>query len=129
MAVNIDGTLVAADQVRTLDEARLRARDRRASGRRLLFMANSPTRGAKRDLLDIQSLSRETSFDSYLEPAKEIIALRERECRCVANALRHEIALDVERTLNVYPDKDVATLLFDEAQLLRCLSAPSDERL
>jgi hypothetical protein len=39
----------------------------------------------------------------------------------VANALRHEITLDVERTLNVYPDKDVATLLFDEAQLLRCL--------
>src|SRR5438445_714112 len=93
----------------------------------LFFHGEFDKGGAKRDLEDIQRLSGETSFDLYLEPARKIIALRERECRCVANALRHEIGLDVERTLNVYPDKDVATFLLDEAHLLHYLSAPSGQ--
>lgn len=91
----------------------------------LFFHGEFDKEGAKRDLEDIQRLSGETSFERYLEPAKEIIALRERECRCVANALRHEIGLGVERTLDIYPGKDVATFLLDDAQLLSCLSTLS----
>ncbi len=94
----------------------------------LFFHGEFDKEGPKKDLEDIQRLSGETSFDLYLEPAKKIIALRERECRCIANILRHEISLDVERILNVYPGKDVTTLLLDDAQLLGCLSAPSDQR-
>lgn len=95
----------------------------------LFFHGEFDKEGAKRDLQDIQNLSGETSFDPYLEPAKEIISLRERECRCVAKALRYEIGLDVERTLEVGPDNYVATFLLDEAQLLSCLSALPGERL
>jgi hypothetical protein len=95
----------------------------------LFFHGEFDKEGAKRDLEDIRRLSGETSFDPYLEPAKAIIALREQECRCLANVLRHAIALDVERTLDVYPDKDVVTFLLDEAQLLRCLSATPGQQL
>jgi hypothetical protein len=95
----------------------------------LFFHGEFDQEGVKRDLQDIQGLSGETSFDPYLEPAKAIIALRERECRCVANALRHEIGLDVERTLEVGRDNCVQALLLDEAQLLSRLSVPAGQRL
>lgn len=87
----------------------------------LLFHGAFDKKGAAQDLEDIRILTGEASFEPYLDSATEIISLRKNECTCVAEALKAEVTLDIERVIEIMPGKHVSTLLLCKAQLLKCL--------
>lgn len=77
---------------------------------------------ASEDLRDIEILTGQATMEPFLETAKSIISRYTVEFRCITDAFRHSLELEVDRTLGYLPNNDIGALLLDEAQLMGCLS-------
>jgi hypothetical protein len=95
----------------------------------ILFRGAFDERAASGDLSDIRALTGRASFEPFLEMAINILAGREAEFNCIADALRFALEKDEERTLGLLPDNHIGSMLVDEGHLMNCFSKAPHQTL